>query len=349
MLLEISAGVMALRTADFDYQLPQELIAQHPAQRRDHSRLMVLSKEGDTEHSHFYQLPQYLKSGDLLVLNNTRVLPARLFGQRQDTGSSVELVLLHPVGEDQWEALVRPGKKAKPGVTLAFGDLLQGTILSTTESGGRIIQFHYEGSWDRLLEKLGEVPLPPYIHEKLEDPGRYQTVYAKEEGSAAAPTAGLHFTPELLGELAEAGVGIEYITLHVGLGTFRPVRSEQVAEHQMHAEYFQVSQETVAAISDCKRRGKRVIAVGTTTVRALESAARGGELAATSGWTDIFLYPPYKLRTVDGLITNFHFPRSTLLMLVSCLVPRERLLQAYRVAVERKYRFYSFGDAMLII
>ena len=339
-----------MKTADFDYYLPPELIAQHPAQRRDESRLLVLRKAGGIAHSHFYQLPQYLKPGDLLVLNDTKVRPARLFGEREDTGSSVEVVLLHPVVGDRWETLVKPGKKAKPGTQLSFGGgLLKGEVLSTSESGGRTIQFHYDGSWEELLGKLGEVPLPPYIHEKLDDPERYQTVYAKEEGSAAAPTAGLHFTPELLEKLQQQGVELTYLTLHVGLGTFRPVRTEAVEEHKMHAEYFSVSQETVSAIRACRERGGKVVAVGTTTVRALESAAKDGELAASSGWTDIFLYPPYKLKTVDGLISNFHFPRSTLLMLVSCLVPRERLLAAYREAVEKKYRFYSFGDAMLII
>lgn len=339
-----------MRTADFDYQLPEELIAQHPAQRRDHSQLMVLHKDGELEHRHFYQLPEYLQPGDLLVLNNTRVLPARLLGVREDTGSPIELVLLHPVAEDRWETLVRPGKKAKPGSRLTFGDgILAGTVLSTTESGGRVIEFQYQGQWDKLLEKLGEVPLPPYIHQQLEDPERYQTVYAKEEGSAAAPTAGLHFTPDLISQLAADGVEIEYITLHVGLGTFRPVRSDNVEEHKMHSEYFHVSQQTAEAIAACRQRGGRVIAVGTTTVRTLESAAADGIVQATSGWTEIFLYPPYQLKTVDGLITNFHFPRSTLLMLVSCLVPREKLLSAYKEAVERRYRFYSFGDAMLII
>ncbi len=339
-----------MNTADFDYELPPELIAQSPTEKRDHSRLMVLHKDGALEHRHFYQLPEYLSAGDLLVLNDTRVLPARLHGERQNAGGAVEVVLLHPTGEDRWETLVKPGKKAKPGSWLSFGGgLLTGEVLSATESGGRIIEFHYEGQWDKLLQKLGEVPLPPYIHRSLADPERYQTVYAKEEGSAAAPTAGLHFTPQLLSALREQGVGLTYITLHVGLGTFRPVRTEIVEEHQMHAEHYSVGAQTVAAIAACRERGGKVVAVGTTTVRALEAASQGGELKPGAGWTDIFLYPPYRLKTVDGLITNFHFPRSTLLMLVSCLVPRELLLAAYSQAVERRYRFYSFGDAMLII
>lgn len=337
-----------MRTQDFDYDLPPQLIAQHPAQRRDQARLMVLPKKGELEHRHFYELPEFLRAGDLLVLNDTRVLPARLLGIRADTKASVELLLLHPQGEDRWEVMVRPGKKVKPGAQLLFGDALTAKVIDYTPSG-RLVEFQYQGQWDQVLAELGEVPLPPYIQEKLEDPERYQTVYAKEKGSVAAPTAGLHFTAPLLDKLRERGVGLATITLHVGLGTFRPVKAENIEEHQMHAEFYQVSQETVEAIAKTRANGGRVIAVGTTTVRSLESQLVAGELTAGSGWTEIFLYPPYKIRSVDGLITNFHFPRSTLLMLVSCLVPRERLLAAYREAVAKEYRFYSFGDAMLII
>ncbi|MFZ5625991.1 MAG: tRNA preQ1(34) S-adenosylmethionine ribosyltransferase-isomerase QueA [Bacillota bacterium] len=341
-----------MRVSDFDFFLPEELIAQQPVEPRDHSRLLVLFRqEKRLEHRYFYQLPEYLRAGDILVVNETRVIPARLFGEKKGTGARIEVVLLHRIDKDRWEVLLKPGKRARPGTWLQFGDgLLEAEVEDVTPAGGRILRFVYRGVWEELLDRLGEMPLPPYIREKLPDRERYQTVYAREEGSAAAPTAGLHFTPRLLAELQERGIEIVKVLLHVGLGTFRPVKVEKIEEHQMHAEYYRLSAEAAQVLNRAKAEGRRVIAVGTTSTRVLETAAVApGQVQAGEGWTDIFIYPGYQFKMIDGLITNFHLPKSTLLMLVAALVGRERILAAYEEAVRERYRFFSFGDAMLII
>lgn len=341
-----------MRVDDFDYHLPEELIAQEPLPERDSSRLMVVHRQsGLIEHRQFRQIVDYLRPGDVLVLNETRVLPARLLGKREDTGGKVEMLLLHPRGNDRWEVLVRPGKKVKPGTTVVFGDgLLRARVEETTSVGGRVVHFEYEGNWEQLLPKIGEVPLPPYIKKKLPDPERYQTVYGRVEGSAAAPTAGLHFTPALLHKIRQQGIIITSLILHVGLGTFRPVKVERVEDHRMHAEYYEIPPETAATVNQARREGRRVIAVGTTCVRALETAAgEKGEITPGKGWTDIFIYPGYKFRAIDALVTNFHLPRSTLLMLVAAFAGYELIMEAYRQAVAERYRFFSFGDAMLIL
>lgn len=340
-----------MKTSDFAYDLPEELIAQDPLERRDSSRLLLLDKRtGERRHSSFHQIGEYLRPGDLLVLNDTKVIPARLLGVREDTGGKVEVLLLKRRSEHVWETLVRPGKKARPGMHLSFGDgMLRGEVLEVVEEGNRLIRFSYEGIFEEILDALGEMPLPPYITHKLKERDRYQTVYARYEGSAAAPTAGLHFTQELLREIEKMGVGIARVTLHVGLGTFRPVKVEDVAEHHMHTEYYRVTEEAAAAINETKRDGGRVICVGTTSCRTIESAAdEMGIVHAGEGDTDIFIYPGYQFRAMDCLITNFHLPESTLLMLVSALAGKDHVMAAYEEAVRERYRFFSFGDAMFI-
>lgn len=340
-----------LKKSDFYFDLPQELIAQDPLEDRSSSRLLVLDKEtGEMEHRVFHDIVEYLHEGDCLVLNNTKVIPARLMGTKKDTGATIEVLLLKRRENDIWETLVKPGKKAKPGTVITFGDgLLTGTVVDVVEEGNRLIQFSYEGIFEEVLDKLGEMPLPPYITHKLQDKSRYQTVYAKYEGSAAAPTAGLHFTKELLAQVEAKGVKIAYVTLHVGLGTFRPVKEENVLEHHMHSEFYQVTPEAAKLINDTKAAGGRVICVGTTSCRTIESAAdENGVVQAGCGDTEIFIYPGYRFKVLDNLITNFHLPESTLIMLVSALAGREHILHAYETAVEMKYRFFSFGDAMFI-
>jgi S-adenosylmethionine:tRNA ribosyltransferase-isomerase len=340
-----------MKVADFDYYLPEELIAQEPVEPRDASRLLVLHRQtGELEHRTFRDVTEYLHPTDVLVINDTKVIPARLFGTKRDTGARVEVLLLQRTSQDIWEVLVRPGRRVPPGTLLEFGDgRLTAKVIDVTSAGGRVIEFGYDGVFETILDELGQMPLPPYIHKELADKGRYQTVYALEEGSAAAPTAGLHFTPSLLENIAQQGVTICPITLHVGLGTFRPVKVEDVAEHKMHAEYYAISQETVATIERARQAGGRVVAVGTTTTRTLEAVVEEhGKLVAGSGWTDIFIYPGFRFQVVDALITNFHLPRSTLLMLVSALAGRELIRRAYEEAIEQRYRFFSFGDAMLI-
>lgn len=347
-----AGGEEELKTSDFYYDLPPELIAQDPLEDRSSSRLMVLNKEtGEVSHHVFREVTSFLEPGDCLVLNNTKVIPARLMGVREETGGAVEVLLLKRRADDVWETLVRPGKKARPGTKLVFGDgLLHAEVLEVVEEGNRLIRFQYEGIWEEVLDRLGEMPLPPYITHKLQDKNRYQTVYAKYEGSAAAPTAGLHFTQELLREVEKKGVDIAYVTLHVGLGTFRPVKVENLAEHHMHSEYYQVSGEAAEKINRAKESGHRVICVGTTSCRTVESACdENGHLEAGCGDTDIFIYPGYRFKVLDALITNFHLPESTLVMLVSALAGREHVLSAYEEAVREKYRFFSFGDAMLIV
>ena len=352
-----------MEVKDFYYELPQELIAQDPLEDRSSSRLLVMQREsGALTHTHFCQIPDYLQSGDCLVLNNTKVIPARLFGEREGTQGKVEILLLRQRQKDVWETLVKPGKKAKPGTRILFGGgILVGEVLDVVEDGNRRIRFYYQGIFEEILDQLGQMPLPPYITHQLKDKNRYQTVYAKYDGSAAAPTAGLHFTPELLDEIRARGIRIAEVTLHVGLGTFRPVKAEHVQEHHMHAEYYQMDEAAAEAINETKRRGGRVICVGTTSCRTLESVAmrliqeEGDEAAgsgryvkACSGWTDIFIYPGYQFRVMDGLITNFHLPESTLLMLVSAFAGQGQVMEAYQEAVRERYRFFSFGDAMLI-
>ena len=340
-----------LKKSDFYFDLPQELIAQDPLEDRSSSRLLVLDKEtGEMEHRVFHDIVEYLHEGDCLVLNNTKVIPARLMGTKKDTGATIEVLLLKRRENDIWETLVKPGNKAKPGTVITFGEgLLTGTVVDIVDEGNRLIQFSYEGIFEEVLDKLGEMPLPPYITHKLQDKNRYQTVYAKYEGSAAAPTAGLHFTKELLAQVAEKGVKIAYVTLHVGLGTFRPVKEENVLEHHMHSEFYQVTPEAAKLINDTKAAGGRVICVGTTSCRTIESAAdQNGVVQAGCGDTEIFIYPGYQFKVLDNLITNFHLPESTLIMLVSALAGREHVLRAYETAVEMKYRFFSFGDAMFI-
>lgn len=340
-----------MNVIDYDYDLPEELIAQDPLEDRSSSRLMVLDRQtGDVEHRHFTDILEYLHPGDCLVINNTKVIPARLFGVKEDTQAKIEVLLLKRKENDIWETLVKPGKKAKPGTKLVFGDgLLTAEVVDVVEEGNRLIQFHYDGIFEEILDQLGQMPLPPYITHQLKDKNRYQTVYAKYDGSAAAPTAGLHFTKELLQKVKDMGVDIAEVTLHVGLGTFRPVKVENVLDHHMHSEFYMVSQEAADKINRAKESGHRVIAVGTTSTRTLEAAAdENGRLHETSGWTEIFIYPGYQFKVIDALITNFHLPQSTLVMLVSALAGREHVLHAYEIAVKERYRFFSFGDAMLI-
>lgn len=340
-----------MKTSDFYFDLPEELIAQHPLKDRSSSRLLVLDKNtGETNHRIFKDMIEYLEKGDCLVLNNTRVLPARLIGAKAETGGKVEFLLLNKKEDNQWEVLVKPGKKAKPGAQIEFGDgLLKATVDEVLESGNRLVTFEYEGIFEQVLDELGQMPLPPYITEQLEDQERYQTVYAKHRGSAAAPTAGLHFTEELIVAIKEKGVQVAYVTLHVGLGTFRPVKAENIEEHDMHAEFYFVDEKEAEKINKAKREGGRIFAVGTTSSRTLESIADDeGYIKACSGWTDIFIFPGYKFKCVDGLFTNFHLPESTLMMLVSALSKRDYIMAAYKEAVEQRYRFFSFGDAMLI-
>jgi len=338
-----------MKRTDFYFDLPEELIAQTPIEQRDKSRMLHLDKKsGAITHRHFYELVNQLEKGDCLVLNDSRVLPARLYGCR-NTGGSVELVLLRDLGEGRWECLSRPGRKTKPGTELMFGDgELSAVVEDVTDGGNRIVKFNYEGIFLEVLERLGKMPLPPYIREELQDSERYQTVYSREVGSAAAPTAGLHFTKELLSEIENKGVKLCYVTLHVGLGTFRPVKEEEIEDHPMHSEFCIISEETSKTVNETKQAGGRVIAVGTTSCRTLESFTDDGELKSGSGWTDIFIYPGYTFKCIDGLVTNFHLPESTLIMLVSALAGRENVLNAYKIAVEEKYRFFSFGDAMFI-
>lgn len=340
-----------MKTHDFYYDLPEELIAQTPLQQRDSSRMLVLDKEtGEWEHRHFFDLPAFLRPGDCLILNNSRVLPARLLGAKEGTGGACEVLLLKDKGEKTWECLVRPGRRLRPGARITFGDgALTAEIVGETEGGGRLVRFEYEGIFLEVLERLGKMPLPPYIKEELQDQERYQTVYSKVSGSAAAPTAGLHFTPQLLEQIRGMGIGIGYVTLHVGLGTFRPVQAEDVLDHEMHSEYCEIPQETADLINETKAKGGRVICVGTTSCRTVESwAAEDGTMRACSGWTKIFIYPGYKFKVLDALVTNFHLPESTLVMLVSALAGREHVLAAYEEAVKERYRFFSFGDAMFI-
>ncbi len=339
-----------MKTSDFYYELPEELIAQTPLEKRDGSRLLHLDKKsGEVEHRHFFDLPEYLHEGDCLVVNDSRVLPARLFGNRE-TGGAVEVVLLRDKGEGVWECLTRPGRKTKPGTKLSFGEgELAATVVEACEDGNKLLKFDYQGIFLEVLERLGKMPLPPYIKAELKDKERYQTVYSKEVGSAAAPTAGLHFTKELLERIQNKGVKICYVTLHVGLGTFRPVKCEDVESHAMHSEFCIIPEETAKIVTETKKNGGRVVSVGTTSCRTLESFAReDGSLPATSGWTDIFIYPGYTFKCIDALVTNFHLPESTLVMLVSALAGRENILNAYNTAVRERYRFFSFGDAMMI-
>jgi len=335
----------------FDFDLPDELIAQTPLSKRDESKLLVLNRiTGEVSHKKFKDIVSFLKAGDALVLNDTKVLPARLFGIKNETGAKIEVLLLKQLANDRWETLVKPGKKLRPGHEISFGEgILTGIVEDVTEAGGRIIRFNYQGIFNQILDELGKMPLPPYIKEQLADKDRYQTVYAKHPGSAAAPTAGLHFTGQLLDKIREIGVEIVYITLHVGLGTFRPVNTEIIEEHKMHAEFFSITKETAEKLNQVKALGNKIIAVGTTSVRTLESAAGdNGEFAAKEGWTDIFIYPGYRFKVVDSMITNFHLPKSSLIMLVSAFAGRETIMKAYKEAIDNRYRFFSFGDAMFI-
>lgn len=339
-----------MKTSDFNYYLPEELIAQHPMEKRDESRLLTLNKKtGELCHEHFYNIIEHLNKGDVLVLNNTRVMPARLFGHRIGKEESIEFLLLKRDDNDIWECLCKPGKKAKIGTVIEFSDRLSAEVVDISEDGSRFLKFKYQGIFEEILDELGEMPLPPYITEKLSDKERYQTVYSKVEGSAAAPTAGLHFTKELLDKLNKKGVEICYVTLHVGLGTFRPVKVDDVENHEMHSEFYIVDRVVADTVNRAKDEGRRIVAVGTTSIRTLESVAdENGYLTPKSGWTNIFIYPGYRFKCVDALITNFHLPESTLVMLVSALASKEYIMNAYKVAVEKKYRFFSFGDAMFI-
>ncbi|ABG86769.1 tRNA preQ1(34) S-adenosylmethionine ribosyltransferase-isomerase QueA [Clostridium perfringens] len=340
-----------MKVSDFYFELPEELIAQYPLEKRDSSRLMVLDKKtGEIEHRKFHDILEYLNEGDTLVLNNTRVLPARLIGEKEETGGKIEFLLLKRIEGDKWECLAKPGRKAKVGTVFTFGEgKLKAIVREIGEEGNRIIEFKYDGIFEQVLDELGQMPLPPYIHEKLEDKERYQTVYSKEKGSAAAPTAGLHFTEDLLKEIKDKGVNIAYLTLHVGLGTFRPVKVDDVNNHVMHSEYYHLDKENAELINKTKEAGKRVIAVGTTSSRTLETIGdENGRVREQSGWTDIFIYPGYKFKIVDNLITNFHLPESTLIMLVSALAGQDNIMNAYNTAVKEKYRFFSFGDSMFI-
>ncbi|MDD3926852.1 MAG: tRNA preQ1(34) S-adenosylmethionine ribosyltransferase-isomerase QueA [bacterium] len=337
-----------LLLSDYSYHLPPELIAQEPAEPRDTCRLMVIDRDnGEIEHRIFYDIVDYLREGDLLVINDTRVIPARLFGRKQ-TGGAVEVLLLHQVRQGEWECLVKPGRRIHPGDSLEFGEGLNAEVTARTEAGGRMIRFYWEGAFLEVLQRLGEMPLPPYIKRKLEDAEKYQTVYSREPGSAAAPTAGLHFTPGLLEKLEDMGVRLSRLTLHVGLDTFRPLRHESVVEHRMHSEYYQIPEDTVRAVTSTRQNGGRVVAVGTTTTRALEAAFSGPE-PVCSGWTDIFIYPGFAFKAVDMLLTNFHLPKTSLLLLVSAFAGRDLVLDSYNLAVHEGYRFFSFGDAMLIV
>ena len=341
-----------MNVEEFDYHLPESLIAQTPLKNRDQSRLLVLGrKTGNIAHKHFTDIMDYFEPGDTLVLNDTRVMPARLFGLKEETGAKVEMLMLTRIEDNDWEVLLKPAKRIKVGNTLSFGNgQIIAECIKELEQGGRIMRLHYEGILEERLDELGEMPLPPYIKERLDDPDRYQTVYAKENGSAAAPTAGLHFTDELLQKIKDKGVNIAFITLHVGLGTFRPVSVEDIDDHEMHSEYYQMTKETADMLNKTKENGHRIISVGTTSTRTLETIRRDHEqFVATSGWTDIFIYPGFEYKAIDGLITNFHLPKSTLVMLVSAFSSREYILNAYKEAVKLKYRFFSFGDAMLII
>lgn len=340
-----------MKVSDFYFELPEELIAQYPLEKRDSSRLMVLDKKtGEIEHRKFHDILEYLNEGDTLVLNNTRVLPARLIGEKEETGGKIEFLLLKRIEGDKWECLAKPGRKAKVGTVFTFGEgKLKAIVREIGEEGNRIIEFKYDGIFEQVLDELGQMPLPPYIHEKLEDKERYQTVYSKEKGSAAAPTAGLHFTEDLLKEIKDKGVNMAYLTLHVGLGTFRPVKVDDVNNHVMHSEYYHLDKENAELINKTKEAGKRVIAVGTTSSRTLETIGdENGRVREQSGWTDIFIYPGYKFKIVDNLITNFHLPESTLIMLVSALAGQDNIMNAYNTAVKEKYRFFSFGDSMFI-
>ncbi len=339
-----------MRTEDFDYNLPEELIAQHPADKRDFSRLMVVDrKNGQREDKHFYDIIDYLNEGDLLVMNDTRVIPARLFGHRPEKEEKIEVFLLENIEKDKWEVLVKPGKKMKIGTKCIFSDELSLEVIDIKEDGNRIVEFSYEGIFQEILDKLGNMPLPPYIKEKLKDKERYQTVYSKNPGSVAAPTAGLHFTKDLLKKIEDKGVKLAFITLNVGLGTFRPVKVYDVKNHKMHSEYYQISKETADLINETKKNNKRIISTGTTTTRTLESVfKKNGQIKEDSGWTDIFIYPGFEFNVIDCQITNFHLPKSTLIMLVSALANKEIILDAYKDAVEKKYRFFSFGDAMFL-
>lgn len=341
-----------MNVEEFDYHLPESLIAQTPLKNRDQSRLLVLGrKTGNIAHKHFTDIMDYFEPGDTLILNDTRVMPARLFGLKEETGAKVEMLMLTRIEDNDWEVLLKPAKRIKVGNTLSFGNgKIIAECIKELEQGGRIMRLHYEGILEERLDELGEMPLPPYIKERLDDPDRYQTVYAKENGSAAAPTAGLHFTDELLQKIKDKGVNIAFITLHVGLGTFRPVSVEDIDDHEMHSEYYQMTKETADMLNKTKENGYRIISVGTTSTRTLETIRRDHEqFVATSGWTDIFIYPGFEYKAIDGLITNFHLPKSTLVMLVSAFSSREYILNAYKEAVKLKYRFFSFGDAMLII
>lgn len=340
-----------MKTSDFYYDLPQELIAQEPLKIRSESRLMVLDKSsGEIAHRHFYDIAEYLNEGDTLILNDTKVLPARLYGAKEDTGGAIEFLLLHKHTLDTWEVILKPGRRAKPGARFVFGNgELKAEILDVVNDGNRLVRFEYDGVFEEVLDRLGEMPLPPYITKKLEDKDRYQTVYAKHTGSAAAPTAGLHFTPELIEKIKQKGVNIGYVTLHVGLGTFRPVKADEISEHKMHSEFYILPKETAELVNRTKKNGKRVVSVGTTATRVLETVGMQSEtLSEQTGWTDIFIYPGKEFHVIDALITNFHLPESTLIMLVSALAGRENVLNAYNVAVKEKYRFFSFGDAMFI-
>lgn len=340
-----------MKTSDFDFYLPEELIAQHPLEKRDYSKLMVLDKEtGKIEHKHFYNVIEYLNQGDTLVLNNTRVMSARLIGEKAESGGKIEFLLLKRIEGDKWECLAKPGKRAKIGTEFVFGKgKLKCKVVDIVEEGNRIIEFSYDGIFEQVLDELGEMPLPPYITERLDDRERYQTVYSKEQGSAAAPTAGLHFTKELLEEVKKKGVNIAYVTLHVGLGTFRPVKVDDVNEHVMHSEFYNLEEEDAKIINDTKKRGNKIISVGTTSTRTLETIGdENGFVKAQSGWTNIFIYPGYEFKVVDKLITNFHLPESTLIMLVSALSGKEKVMNAYNEAVKERYRFFSFGDSMII-
>lgn len=339
-----------MRTEDFDYNLPEELIAQHPADKRDFSRLMVVDrKTGKREDKHFYDIIDYLNEGDLLVMNDTRVIPARLFGHREGKEEKIEVFLLENVEDDKWEVLVKPGKKMKIGTKCIFSDELSLEVIDIKEDGNRVVEFFYDGIFQEILDRLGNMPLPPYIKEKLKDKERYQTVYSKNPGSVAAPTAGLHFTKELLKKIEEKGVKLAYITLNVGLGTFRPVKVDDVKNHKMHSEFYQISKETADLINETKKNNKRIISTGTTTTRTLESVyKKNGQIKEDSGWTDIFIYPGFEFNVIDCQITNFHLPKSTLIMLVSALASKEIILDAYKDAVDKKYRFFSFGDAMFL-
>ena len=337
-----------MNKSDFNFYLPEELIAQHPAEKRENSRLLTLNKKtGETNHRHFYDVLEYLNKGDCLILNNTKVIPARIYGTRQDTGSTVEFLLLRDASDGKWEALAGPGKKAKVGHKFDFSGVMTGEVVEVLENGNRIVQFNYNGSFYEILDKIGQMPLPHYIHEELKDCTRYQTVYAKHEGSAAAPTAGLHFTEELLEKIKQKGIKIGYVTLHVGIGTFRPVKEEIIENHKMHTEHYVMPKETADLINETKANGGRVICVGTTSCRTVETVAQQG-IRECEGDTAIFIYPGYEFKCLDALITNFHLPESTLIMLVSALAGRENVLNAYNIAVKEKYRFFSFGDAMII-